>query len=154
MSRRKFEMPGSRRRAVNLRLQPMLQLRLPLVVLAITALFGVGFAFHMDAAYGVLVKVGIEDPGIRALIEEQSRDFMVVSMAIGGAYVVAVLIACLAHGHRLLGPVSAIRRQIEGMKNGDYVSRLELRTGDPFSEVADDLNELATLLRIQEKRAE
>ena len=83
---------------------------------------------------------------------EQARDYLIVSFAIGGAYVLMVLVACLAHAHRILGPLIPIRTHIEGMKNGDYSSVLRLRSGDPFVEIADDLNELASLLREQAKR--
>ena len=39
------------------------------------------------------------------------------------------------------------------MQNGDYSSRIYLREGDLYGEIADDLNEIAQLLRSQEKRA-
>jgi len=149
-----FELPGSRRRAINLRVRPGLQLRLPFVVLAITGVFVMLFAAHMDQAYGKLISIGIEQPWLRTLIAEQSHDFLVVSCAIGAGYVTAVLVACLSYGHRMLGPIVPIMRQIEGMKNGDYVSQISLRDGDPFADVARELNELASILRTQEKLAE
>jgi len=153
MSLRDLEMPGSRRRAINLGLRPGLQLRLPAIVVGATVAFGLLFAAHTQAAYGRFVAIGIEHPGLRALVQDQGRDFLIVSLAIGLAYVMVILLACLIQAHRLLGPVVALRRHLEGMKNGDYVSRLSLRTNDPFNDIADDLNELAAILRDQQKRA-
>jgi hypothetical protein len=152
MGLRNFQLPGSRRRTINLQLQPWIQLRLPLVVFAITAAFSVLFAANFHQAYGKLLDIGIEQPWLRELMAQQTRNVLVVSLAIGVGYVGTVLVACLAYGHRLLGPLVPIRRQIEAMKNGDYASRVDLRKGDLFNEIAGDLNELAQLLRDQEKR--
>ena len=84
----------------------------------------------------------------------KGRDFLIVSLAIAGAYVLAVLATCLVYAHRLLGPVIALRQHIEGMKNGDYSSHLQLRAGDAFTEVAKDLNELSNVLREEHRKLE
>ncbi len=153
MGLRDVEMPGSRRRAINLSLQPGLQLRLPLLIFAITAGFCLLFGVHMQQAYGNLVELAIDEPWLQTSISEQRQSFAIVSVAIAIGYVVTVFIACLAYAHRLLGPLVPIRRRLEGMKNGDFSSRIYLREGDLYGEIADDLNELAQLLRQQEKRA-
>jgi hypothetical protein len=152
MNLRKFQMPGSRRRAINLRLQPGLQLRLPAVVFGLTGAFGLLFAAHTNRAWGKFVQIGVDEQWLQELVAYQQRDYLMVSLAIGAAYIFTVLIACLAHGHRLLGPLVPIRRQIGGLINGDYATRTHLRDGDPFSEVAEDLNELAGVLQELEKR--
>lgn len=153
MALRDIELPGSRRRAVNLRLQPGLQLRLPLLIFAITAGFSLMFGANALEAYGKMIELAIDEPWLETAISEQGQSFVIVSAAIGVAYVVTVFIACLAYAHRLLGPLVPIRRRLEGMKNGDYTSRIYLREGDLYGEIAEDLNELAQLLRDQEKRA-
>lgn len=153
MGLRNIQLPGSRRRTINLELQPRIQLRLPLIVFAITTAFSVLFAANVHQAYGELLDIGIEQLWLRELIAEQTRNVLYVSLAIGVGYVVTVFVACLAYGHRLLGPLVPIRRQIEAMKNGDYGSKVDLREGDVFNEIARDLNELSQLLRDQEKRA-
>ncbi len=150
----KFEMPGSRRRAINLRVQPGLQLRLPIVLLTLSVAFAWLFAANTQKAYARLAKVAVEEPWLQELVAQQHHDFLVVSMAIGAAYILFVVLACLAHGHRMLGPLIPIRRQIEGMKNGDYSTRTHLRVGDPCIDIAEDLNELASILRDQEKPAQ
>ena len=142
----------SARRAVNLRFRPGLQLRLPLIVVVLTTAFGALFAVHTEQAYGTLIRIGIDQPELRALVADQGVDFLVVSLAIAAAYVLSILVACLADSHRALGPIVAFRQHLEGMKNGDFVSRLSLRAGEPFNDVADDLNELSSILRKQQKR--
>ena len=42
--------------------------------------------------------------------------------------------------------IGPFRRHIQAMKNGDYSSRVHLRKGDAFVEMADDLDELAGVL--------
>ena len=53
---------------------------------------------------------------------------------------------------RVVGPVVAFQRQVEALKNGDYQSRVRLREKDCFDDLAQDLNELASLLERDEKR--
>ena len=139
------------RRTINLGLRPSLQLRLPLVVLAITIVFAALFAGHSHAAYARFLSGAIKQANIEPLVAEQTLDFLIVSGVIVVGYVSAVLIACLAYSHRLLGPIVAFRRHLEALKNGDYGARIQLRKGDPFTDVADDMNELTAMLRANEK---
>jgi signal transduction histidine kinase len=69
-------------------------------------------------------------------------------------YIFAVLLLSVGYAHRMIGPMVPIRRQTEALKNGDYSARVTLRKRDAFSELADDLNELAQVLEEQEKTRE
>ena len=142
----------SQRRLINLGLWPGLQSRLPLMILMITVAFGTVFALHTDQAYGKFFEIGFAEEGLRSLVEEQARDYLVVSVSLGVLYVFAVVVACFASLHRLLGPIVPIRRHLEALKNGDYSSRVSLREGDLFLEVEQDLNELSAALE-REKRS-
>ena len=48
--------------------------------------------------------------------------------------------------HRIFGPVVPIVRHIKNLAEGDYSSRIHLRSGDSMNEIADALNELAETL--------
>lgn len=139
------------RRTINLGLRPSLQLRLPIIVLVISVGFAGLFAVHSHTAYARFLSGAIRQAQIEPLVAEQTIDFLIVSGVIAVAYIAAVMIACLAHSHRLLGPIVAFRRHIEALKNGDYGARVQLRKGDPFTDVADDMNDLTTILRTNEK---
>lgn len=139
------------RRTINLGLRSNLQLRLPILVLLISVAFAVLFALHSHVAYARFLSGAIRQAQIEPLVAEQTLDFLIVSGVIAVAYVSAVMIACLAYSHRLLGPVVAFRRHLEALKNGDYGARIQLRKGDPFTDVAEDLNDLTTILRTNEK---
>lgn len=137
---------GARRRLVNLEINPLHQLKLPIVLLAITATFLVLFFAHTHAAFGSLVAASFETAWIHELAGEITRDFFVVSVVIGLAYAIVVLTVCLAGAHRALGPIVALERHLSRLRNGDYSSRVALRAGHPLERVADDLNALADVL--------
>lgn len=49
--------------------------------------------------------------------------------------------------HRLAGPMFAINRRLERLGRGDLHSRLKLRQGDHFHEIAETLNSSVGMLR-------
>ncbi|RCX23903.1 methyl-accepting chemotaxis protein [Thioalbus denitrificans] len=49
--------------------------------------------------------------------------------------------------HRLAGPMFAISRRLERLGSGDLYSRLKLRQGDHFHEIAETLNDNVGMLR-------
>ena len=49
--------------------------------------------------------------------------------------------------HRFFGPTVPIVRLINELKNGQYSSRIQLRSGDELNEVAESLNDLASRLK-------
>jgi hypothetical protein len=136
------------RRAVRV-VEPSVQLRLLLTLVALTAVFVAAFVWNSHAAYERLVELGLAhaQEAFRSTVAEQTGDFLIVSWVILGAYLLAVAGVCLACTHRLIGPRVALLRQIEALKRGEYGARITLRQGDRvFSEVARDLNELAQIL--------
>ena len=98
----------SGRRAIGLGRRPLLQLKLPLILLAITVSFGALFAAHTWAAWGQLISFGASEPWVGQLADEILRDYLTVSTAIATAYVAFLMLTCLAYTHRLLGPIVAL----------------------------------------------
>ncbi|MAG33103.1 MAG: hypothetical protein CL908_19670 [Deltaproteobacteria bacterium] len=136
-----------RRRVVDLRFRPAFQLRLPVLLLLVTAAFTVLFLAHTDEAYGMVAAIGFEEPWLRAIAEEIWYDYLVVSLSIVAAYVFVLMGVCLAAAHRNLGPILVLRRHLENFKKGDYTQTVDLRAGHPLSDLAEDLNELREMLR-------
>ena len=52
------------------------------------------------------------------------------------AYVLGVYFLCLGYSRKLVGPQIAFRRHIAAIESGDYSSRIVLRKGDAFDDVA------------------
>lgn len=63
-----------------------------------------------------------------------------------GAYVITTVILCVLYTHKMIGPSVAFIRHIRSLKNGQYKSRVNLRDGDAFEDVAMELNDLAVVL--------
>jgi nitrogen fixation/metabolism regulation signal transduction histidine kinase len=143
----------SRRRTLRL-LQPLVQLKLPLYLLLVTIAVTAAFAVHTYLAYDRIYEAvaSYAPKAFEGLLQEQTRDFLIVSAAIGTGYVLIVVGMCVAYLHRLVGPTTALRRHIEALKNGDYSARVDLRKSDTvFLALEQDLNELAGILERNEK---
>jgi signal transduction histidine kinase len=85
-------------------------------------------------------------------IFNQTQDFSIVGAAILGGFVLAMLGFCIAYTHTLLGPTVPLRRHVQSMKDGNYQARNKLRESDAAHRgLADDLNELASILQHAQK---
>lgn len=136
------------RRSVRL-IQPGVQLRLAIWVLAISLAFFLFFAWHGYYAYSDLhaVVMASASSSYEVQFQEQTRTFLMVSTSIVLGYVFVMLSVCIAYTHRLLGAVVPLRRQVQALKNGNYRMRVQLRkSDDAFLGLADELNELTQLL--------
>ena len=142
-----------RRSSLRMLLQPVLQLKLPVVIVLLTLAFGLAFGANCWAAYARLHQLSLSQlPEFHEqLFRDQTGNFLAVSGAIAVGYLAAILVYCVRYAHRLVGPTVAFRRHIEALKNGDYASRVVLRRNDAFGEVAADLNDLAHQLEHDEK---
>jgi hypothetical protein len=133
-------------------LRPGTQLRLPLVLLAITLGFGLLFAAQAWFAYARFYEaaMSLAPAAFQEELRQQTRSFLVVSGGLAGLYAAAIVGFGLAYTHRMVGPTVAFRRVLAALKRGDYDSRLVLRSREPvFDEVARELNGLAEKLQRQ-----
>ena len=130
------------------------QIRLPLYLLLITVAFMSLFAWHSHSAYAELygmVMTSVPE-SFQEQILRQTQDFSIVGAAILGGFVLAMLGFCIAYTHTLLGPTVPLRRQVQSMKDGNYQDRNKLRRSDAAHQgLADDLNELASILQHAQK---
>jgi hypothetical protein len=142
-----FFLPDARR-VVRLP-QPMTQLKLPAYLLIATLFCGAIFAWQTHSAYERMYALVISEvPETYAvMIREQTHDFAIVSAAIFTGYVLLVMGLCLGYSHHLIGPIVALRRHIQALKDGNYRARTKLRKSDTaYLEMANDLDELAKTL--------
>ena len=129
--------------------QPMTQLKLPAYLLIATLVCGAVFAWQSQSAYERMYDLVISEvpASYVVMIEEQTHDFAVVCASILAGYILVVTGLCIGYSHRLIGPVVALRRQIQALKDGNYRARTKLRKSDTaFLDMADDLDELAKIL--------
>jgi hypothetical protein len=140
---------GSQQRRTVRLLAPTTQLRLPVCLLLISALFAAAFVANGYVAYADLYSLAMAQVpyAFHETIEEQTDAFLVVSALIAVGWAAAILVFALAYTHRLVGPTIAFRRYLAALRNGDYSGRLALRGDDAtFREITRSLNELAAKL--------
>ena len=61
-------------------------------------------------------------------------------------YLLILTISCIIFSHRYFGPIVAFKRHSVALKDGSYSSRIKLRKGDEFNDLAHELNDLAQSL--------
>lgn len=146
---------SDRRRSLRL-LDPALQLKLPLQLLAVTPAFGVGLATVGWSGFARPYALMVADlpPHVGQSLELMLRDFGEVLLFTGLLYGLIVVGLSAIYLRRLLGPTIAFRRHLEALKAGDYAARVGMRAGAPFQELGHDLNELASLLQAREEKPE
>jgi signal transduction histidine kinase len=135
-------------------LQPVVQLKLPVHLLFVTIACTAAFAVHTYVAYDRIYEAFASHApkSFVGLIEEQSRDYLIVSGAIAASYILLVLGICVAYVRQLIGPITALRRHVEALKNGDYSARVGLRKTDiAYLPLGQDLDDLARVLELSEK---
>jgi methyl-accepting chemotaxis protein len=140
----------SRRKTINLLLQPNLQLKLPLYVLLVTLMYALllwavlyrGF----EGFYKFIMLQSNVGEQVGPIIKYQTNAVITVLSVMTIAYVILIIGLSVIYLHRLVGPTIAFRRHIRALRNGEYSSRIKLRKNDAFREVAQDLNDLAASL--------
>ncbi len=114
------------------------------------------FAWHTHSAYAKLYEMVMTSvpESFQEQIAYQTQDFSIVGAAILGGFVLVMVGFCIAYTHTLLGPTVPLRRQVQAMKDGNYQARNKLRQSDAAHQgLADDLNELASILQHTQKSA-
>ena len=141
------------RRSIRV-VEPVAQIRVPVILVTLTAIFVSAFAWNSHAAYERLIDLTLAQTqaAFRGTVSDQTGDFMIVSFALLGGYLAAVAGICLSYTHHLIGPRVAMIRQIAALKRGDYSARVFVRESDlVFREMARDLNELAHILQVNDR---
>jgi methyl-accepting chemotaxis protein len=140
----------SKRSLKNYALQPFLQIKLGMYCLILSILFVVSLGLVLYVNLENLYNVVLELTGVRSevipLIESSIAPAKTQLLLLSGIYILLTLLISMLYTHRLVGPTIAFRRHIRAISDGDFKLRTNLRPGDAFSEVADDLNKLSEKL--------
>src|SRR5665213_295356 len=139
----------SRRKIKNAIVSPnaLLRLSIPffvLIVIAITVIL----LIHREILQSLNTAEVIDRANPIMLANLQQIVMTVTKTGLIG--IMTLGIACLGlwvvYSHRIFGPTVPIRRHIQNLIKGDYQSRIHLRAGDEFKDIAAELNELAEKL--------
>lgn len=161
MERKGSEHPGTQkpprtvavfghRRIQNFVLRPNLQVRLGIYFSGLTLLFAIAVMailyFNLRSLVEMLIQLtGLEDE-VRDLIQSYlgGTKWWLAGAAL--VYFLINLLVSILFTHKLIGPAIAFRRHVRRLRRGEYSSRVVLRRGDAFQEVAEELNLLAEML--------
>jgi len=138
------------RKARNLLLKPVLQLKLAVYALMLslgfmllTALFG---KLYFEQTYITLVENTTQAEYVQAILNQQVHDFKSMSLLLLAGYIVSMVVLVTVYTHRIIGPTLPIMRHVKALREGFYSHRVKLRRYDCFQELADELNALAERL--------
>ena len=138
------------RKVRNFLLNPSIQLAFALNIIVLSVFFVIGVAFVIYFQLGDLIQniLNIADFDTKTLVALQG-DWDKTLIWLGlfmSSFIILLTILCVLYTHRLIGPTVAFKRHIDALKAGNYGSRVNLRDGDAFEDVAQKLNELAKTL--------
>lgn len=146
-----------KRRLRNYLLAPNLQIRIGIYFVLISTLFVLCGAFllyrELSELFGLIVNLTGVETEINEVIQTYLADVKWQAYGLAVFFVIVNTGASIFFTHRLVGPTIAFRRHAERLIAGDFSSRIRLRGGDAFVDVADVLNELAEKLAKAENRA-
>jgi len=139
------------RKLKNYLLQPLLQVKLGLYTILLSVAFALVFSSVLLLSFQRLFELILDLTDLR----EEVLDIINAYLIDIGGWLLAIIIIYLFVNicvsifftHRLVGPTIAFRRHIKALRDGNYNSRITLRKADAFSEVAEDLNNLAETLQ-------
>jgi nitrogen fixation/metabolism regulation signal transduction histidine kinase len=66
-------------------------------------------------------------------------------------FIVSNIVIAAVVSHKMVGPIVQFLRHTQCLRNKDFSSRIQLRKNDGFSELANELNELANDLENKSK---
>jgi methyl-accepting chemotaxis protein len=143
-------MSKEQRRTRNFLLQPLVQMRLGLTNVAASLVFVLLLGFYaykrLVAFSDVVATLTQADNEVKSLLTDYLGSVGITALVAAVVFFVVNLALSVYLTHKLVGPTIAFRRHIRALAAGDFRARTKLRSGDAFSEVADDLNVLSERL--------
>lgn len=151
-------MTGQRykRKLSNYFLQPLVQVKLGLyaIILALGFCLSMVAVFYVNLHrfYDMVLELTDLRDEVTAILDSYIQG--IVTWIILGTiiYFALTVLMSIFFTHRLVGPTYAFRRHIRELSKANYKSRVCLRKADAFSEVAEDLNQLAEVLETRSNR--
>ncbi|MCB9229417.1 MAG: hypothetical protein H6618_07385 [Deltaproteobacteria bacterium] len=140
-----------KRKLRNYFLQPLLQIRLGLYSILLTILFSATIMMilylNLEDFTTILLALTDSESEIRELFSEYISQTIWWVLILVLIFIITSISVSVVYTHKLVGPTIAFRSQIEKLRHGEFQSRITLRKGDGFQEVADEINLLTEILR-------
>lgn len=139
-----------RRKLKNFLVKPRAQLELVVNIVTLTIFFGLAailiIYFQLDEIFNLLYMMSDISPETsQALSSDWNHALKWLTVFIV-LYVATTTLICIIHSHRMVGPTIAFKRQLNALLQGNYKTRIRLRDGDYFQDVAELFNRLSEQL--------
>ena len=142
----------------NYLLLPVLQSKLGLYCVLASLVFTASVLVYgytsLYGLYEIIVELTDVSEELSQVIEAKISGFLTFCAILGVFYVVSTILLSVYYTHRFVGPTIAFRRHINSLRKNEYGSRVVLRKSDAFSELAEELNMLASELERSKKRSQ
>ena len=138
---------SDKRRWTNSIIDPRAQLRMLIPFLILLAINIAGFLYLDFSVRSLLLTWANPDsPRELEIIHQIMLSISIISTVVMATTGLAALALWLRYSHRWVGPCVAINRHIKRLLARDYSESIRLRKHDELSEIADNLNALASQL--------
>ena len=130
----------------------LLRLSVPFMLMVVLSVAIVGIIrWRVMQALQATELTGIENLGAMNALLDLQRTITTIG-AIGLLILGVICLGLwLLYSHRIFGPTIPIRRHIEKLIEGDYTSRVQLRSSDELKDIGSELNRLAEVLASRSK---
>ncbi len=119
-------------------------------MIGLTVAFSIFFGVLLQAGLGRLYEVILDltdlPAEVNTIVSEHLASLSGWLVFFLAVYALAVVLVSVIYTHRLVGPTIAFRRVLHDLANDKFTSRVVIRKGDAFAEVAKEINRLADKL--------
>lgn len=138
----------NQRKIKNFLLNPKLQISFGVACSSLAITYTIALMYFLHINFDSAIQLYIQNAPLGgneldALIRIREKWILSRLIAVAILFVVSMVTLSIFYTHRMVGPVIQMIRHVQELKNGNFNSRVVLRKGDAFQELADELNQLA-----------
>ncbi|MFK7874014.1 MAG: hypothetical protein AB8C84_12750 [Oligoflexales bacterium] len=134
----------------NFLMQPTIQMTMGIYLVLLSLFFAAGTSYVLYSSLKELVSTVLTLTDMESEVHQfflnGIRQTVIALIGLLLAYTSAAILLSIIYTHRMVGPTVAFCNQLQQMQIGNFSSRIQLRKGDAFGEVATEINQLAQVL--------
>ncbi|MCY4380892.1 MAG: hypothetical protein OXC40_04920 [Proteobacteria bacterium] len=139
-----------RRKLKNFLLKPRAQLELVINIVTLTIFFGTSASliiyFQLNDIFNTLYIMSEIDGDTSRTLSNDWNHSITLLVGFIFLYVLTTTVICIIHSHRMIGPTVAFKRQLNAILSCNYKTRIKLRDGDYYQDLAELFNRLSEQL--------
>jgi len=137
---------SNKRHFANLLINPGYQLKysgyLLLSALLLTVINALIVSSYLRENYTILVALSPMNDASKSQLMQELRQLKIAIGLTSTGFLVLVALIGIVLSHRTAGPLYHFKKVFEEIRKGNKNARIQLRTNDEFSEVAESFNEM------------